>query len=139
MERAVAVDEGACGGGRGVFLLQSDGALSWRSLDRVGGKSVGLFGDDDPGDEVGDGADSGEAGDDGGEDADGSDVPAILLREGSADTGDHAVVAWAHEAGGDERLLRRGRWDRCATVGTEPGGGIHLLATTSTEHGRFSG
>jgi len=98
VKRAVAVDEGACGGGRRGFLLQSDGALSWRSLDGVGGKSVGLFGDDDPGDEVGDGADAGEAGDDGGEDADYGDVPAVLLREGGADSGDHAVVARAHKA-----------------------------------------
>src|SRR5207245_980757 len=66
---------------RSVLMTVKD-----HSLD--GGEWVGFFGDDDPGDEVGEGSDTGEADDERGDDAGDGEVPSILLREAGADAGD---------------------------------------------------
>jgi len=63
-------------------------------------KGVGGFGDDDPGDEVAYGAYAGEDGHKHRDDADDIEVPTIMKREASADTGDNAVVTRAGELPG---------------------------------------
>ncbi len=86
MERAVAVDErtGIRDGGSDLFLANL-GALCW--------KAVGFFRNDDPGDDIRDGADAGEYGYERGDDADDVEVPAVVESEARADSGDHAVGA----------------------------------------------
>ena len=128
---AVAIDEGAWIGGDlfGQHL----------ALCREG---VRGFGDNDPCDEIGDGADAGEECEERGEDADKSDVPVVVLGETGADSGDDTIVARAGELTGDRRgsVWRwRGRCDGGSTGCAEAGGWIDLLAALGTEHFVVSG
>jgi hypothetical protein len=136
VEEAIAVVEGTwaglCFGRRGGDLFGQDlGALCWK---RVGG-----FGDDDPGGDVGDGADAGEDDHEGGEDADEVEIPTIVKGKACADSGDHAVVARAGELSCG-RVTAHGRWNSRggrSAGGTETGGRIDFIATLGTEHGRL--
>ena len=100
-------------------------------------KGVGGFGDDDPEDEVGDGADAGEQGHERCDDADEVEVPAVVVGEAGADSGDHAVVARARELAGVRVIARRG-WRSGGDGGSagraEAGGWIDLFAALGTEH-----
>jgi hypothetical protein len=72
--------------------LANSEALCW--------KGIGGLGDDDPGDKISDGADPCEDDHERGDDADEVEVPAVVKSEAGADSGDHAVVAWAGELAG---------------------------------------
>jgi hypothetical protein len=65
-----------------------------RTLDGLCGKRVRGFGDDDPGDQIGDGADSCEESEERGEDSDESKVPSIMQSQTGADSGDDPILAW---------------------------------------------
>src|SRR3984957_19476388 len=97
VEEAIAVGEGSWAG---VCLGRRGGDLFGQDLGALCGKGVGCFGDDDPGGDVGNGADAGEDDHESCEDADEVEVPAIVESEASADAGDHAVVAGAGELRG---------------------------------------
>jgi hypothetical protein len=71
------------------------GASGVTNLEALRWKGVGGFGDDDPCDEVGDSADSGENNRERGDDANEVEVPAVVKGKASADSGNHAVVARA--------------------------------------------
>ena len=104
-------------------------ALCWQG--------VGGFGDDDPEDEIRDGADAGEQGHERCDDADDGDVPTIVESEAGADSGDHAVVARARELVGIgiiARWRRRGCGDSGSAGGAEAGGWVDLFAALGTEH-----
>jgi hypothetical protein len=64
-------------------------------LDTLRWECVRGFGNDDPGDHVGDGADTGEESEKRGEDSDESEVPAVVKGEAGADSADDAILAWA--------------------------------------------
>ena len=79
-------------------LQNNYGCRHWTELsETLCWEGVGGFGDDDPGDEIGDGADAGEEGDERSDDADEIEVPTVVEGEAGADSGDHAVVARAGE------------------------------------------
>ncbi len=70
------------------------GLLSGGAVCALGWKGVWSLGDDDPGDEVDENSGAaGEEADQRGDDADEVEVPAVVLREASTDSSDHAVVA----------------------------------------------
>jgi hypothetical protein len=101
------------------------------------GQGVGGFGDDDPEDQVRDGADAGEQGYERGDDADDVDVPTIVLGEAGADSGDHAVVAGARELVGVwviSGLGWRSSGDGGSAGRAEAGGWIDWFAALGTEH-----
>jgi hypothetical protein len=70
------------------------------NLEALCRKRVGGFGDDDPGYEVNDSADAGEDTKERGEDADESDVPAIVEGKAGADPSDDPVIARTGELTG---------------------------------------
>jgi hypothetical protein len=87
-------------------------------------KRIGRFGDDDPSDEIGDGADSGEEDEERSEDADEGHVPAVVDGEACADSSDDAVGSRAGELARDGVGTGRGRrWccDGGSAVRTETG------------------
>jgi hypothetical protein len=110
------------------------GWCSWRnsdelpaSLEALCRKRVGSFGDDDPGYEVCDGSDAGEETKESGEDADESDVPAIVDGKSGADSSDDPVIARTGKLAGAgivARLRRRRCGDSGSAGRTEMGGRI---------------
>ncbi len=111
--------------------------FSFANLDALCWKGVGFFGDDDPQDEIRDRADSGEQGHERRDDADEVEVPTVVESKAGADSGDHAVMAWARELVGvrvDAWWRRRGRGDGGSAGGAEAGGWIDLFAALGTEH-----
>lgn len=103
------------------------------------GQGVGLFRNDNPGRDVGNGSDA--AGADGKEDgdhADQTDVPAVVLGQARADAGDHARVTGPAEAArGSVRVAAEGvhgGGHACTALGAEAGAGIKVGATTLAEH-----
>ncbi len=100
-------------------------------------KGVGSFGDDDPEDEIRDGADAGEQSNERCDDTDDVDVPTIVESKAGADSGDHAVVARARELVGVWIISgrgRRGRGDSGSAGWAEAGGWVDLFAALGTEH-----
>jgi hypothetical protein len=101
------------------------------------------FGDDDPEGEVDEHADACEENDEEGEDASEVKVPAVVVGEAGADSGDHAVLAGAGELAGawvgDACLGWGCGGDGGAAGWTKTGVGIYLLAALRTEHWRASG
>jgi rhodanese-related sulfurtransferase len=100
-------------------------------------KSVRSFGDDDPEDEIRNGADAGEQSYERCDDADEVDVPTVVECEAGADSGDHAVVAWTRElvgVGVDAWWRRRSGGDGGSAGGAEAGGWVDWFAALSTEH-----
>jgi len=111
-----------------------------RFSDALCWKGVGGFGDDDPEDEICDGADAGEQGHKRCDDADDVKVPTVVESKAGADSGDHAVLTWARELAGARiiaRRRRRGRGDSGSAGRAEARGWIDLFAALSTEHGRL--
>ncbi len=162
VEGAVAVGEGAggwlraggglclrlCGGfrqGSGVLSVWPLEALwglglSWRWGWRLSGllrHGVGGFGDDDPGDEVGEESAAAEEDAKDENEADDGDVPAVVLGDAGADAGDHAVVMRAVETREGRRAgTGVSRWGAgCSAGGTETAAGWDLIAAMSAEHG----
>jgi hypothetical protein len=133
MKETVAVGKGAGGGLGGSDLLsQSLEALCW--------KGVGRFRDDDPGDEVDDGADAGEDDQQCSDDADEAKVPAIVEGQACANSGNHTVVSRARELTGVGIVARWG-WsggrDGGTTGGAEAGGRVDFIATPNAKHKRL--
>lgn len=88
----------------------------------MGREVVGLVGDDDPGDEVGEERCAAAEEDEHDEEhADQSDVPAEVLGEAGADSADHAAVERAHDA----------RWRGVRLRGRDRRSGDGLAAVTA--------
>jgi hypothetical protein len=64
-----------------------------RLLEGLCGEWVRGFGDDDPGDQIGDGAYAGEESEERGEDSDEGQVPSVVKSEAGTDSGDDAILA----------------------------------------------
>ena len=120
--------------GRSEFLSTTGTeheCLASKRLNALCGECVWFFGDDDPGDDVGQGADSGKNDEECGEDANKVEIPAIMKREACADSGDHAVGARAREFAGEmERIGERSGYgiDAGSAGRTETGGWFQLLS-----------
>ena len=118
VERAVAVSERT---GALVFCF----GLFGQNLNALCGECIWFFGDDDPGDDVSQGADAGKNNEEGCEDANEVQIPAIVKRKGSTDSSDHTVGARAEElAAGREGIGERScyRIDGSSAGRTEPRG-----------------
>jgi len=111
------------------------------NLEALCRQGVGGFRDDDPGYEIGDGANTGEDDEERSEDAGYVEVPAVVEGKAGADPGDHAILPRARELAAGWVVARR--WRRSGGDGrsagwTETGGWFDLLAAFRAEHGRVS-
>ena len=103
------------------------------ALNGLCGERIWFFGDDDPGNDVGQGADSSKNDEECSEDTNEIEVPAIVKGEGCADSGNHPVGTRAREFSGEmERIGERSSYgiDACSAGRTETGGWFQRLSAT---------
>lgn len=103
-------------------------------------KGVGGFGNDDPGYEVGDGADTSKESEERGDDANNVEVPAVVERETRADACNHAVLTGAGELAGVWIVAggrRRSGGDGSSAGGAVAGGRVDSITALGTEHGHL--
>jgi hypothetical protein len=126
VERAVTVSERT---GALVFCF----GLFGQNLNALCGECIWFFRNDDPGNDVSEGADSSKNDEECGEYANQIQIPAIVKGERSANSSDHAVATRTEELGGGcEGIGERSRYriDGSSAGRTETGGRFQLFTAT---------